>query len=95
MSRCRSVVSSLTLLNQRLLAPDASGIVFHQKVPFMAAKSINGTKKNQPKGWAGTTYFTISIDTKVAIKWFYDGPKHVGPTWLDAPWPAYACEEPL
>ena len=32
MPRCRPVVSSLTLLNHRLLAPDTSGIVLIKKV---------------------------------------------------------------
>ncbi|MEI7921492.1 MAG: hypothetical protein WCJ40_06245, partial [Planctomycetota bacterium] len=39
MSR-RPVVSSLGLLNHRLLAPDAFGIVSIKNLPFMAAKSI-------------------------------------------------------
>ena len=33
MPRCRPVVSSLTLLNHRLVVPDASGIVFIKKCP--------------------------------------------------------------
>ncbi len=45
-SRRRPVVSSLGLLNHRLLAPDATGIFFDQKVPFMAAKSKSCLKRS-------------------------------------------------
>ncbi|RLS25414.1 MAG: hypothetical protein DWH73_02025 [Planctomycetota bacterium] len=40
MPRCRPLVSSLGLLNHRLLSPDASGIVSIKNLPFMTAKSI-------------------------------------------------------